>query len=116
MNTSLEAIRMAYRDTTDTLFLSEWLLQYQQAYKELDQLPGQLRLLNKQINYSKRQLNNLKADAERGKIRPEEIDTFLIQEEKHAGKLLARADTIRKILRSALERYYFIHPQIRERI
>ena len=72
----------AYRDTTDTLFLSEWLLQYQQAYKELDQLPGQLRLLNKQINYSKRQLNNLKADAERGKIRPEEIDTFLIQGRK----------------------------------
>lgn len=116
MNTSLEALRTAYADTTDTLFLTESLPQYQEAYDALRQLPHQLEQLNEQIDYSKRQLSGLKADVERGKLKPEEADQFLSKEEDHMQELLNRADTLKHILQSALRRYYDIQPQVEERI
>jgi len=116
MNTSMQAFRKAYTDTTDSTFLMESLPRYQHAYEDLRQLPDQLEQLNEQIDYSKRQLSGLKADAERGKIKPDEVDAFLGREEQHTRELLERADTLKRILRSALERYYNIQPQVEERI
>jgi septal ring factor EnvC (AmiA/AmiB activator) len=116
MNTSLEALRTAYKDTTDTLFLVEVLPSYQSSHQELKQLPDQLEQLNEQIDYSKRQLSGLQADVEQGKIKPAEVDEFLDAEEAHIQEMLERADTLRQILEGALRRYYHIQPQVEERI
>ncbi len=116
MNTSLEALRTAYKDTTDTLFLVEVLPSYQSSHQELKQLPDQLERLTEQIDYSKRQLSGLQADVEQGKIKPAEVDEFLDVEEAHIQEMLKRADTLRHILEVALRRYYHTQPQVEERI
>ncbi len=109
-------LKSSFRDTTDTLFISEDLPQYQEAQHYFNHLSSTLPVLQKDISFSKNQLEALLQDVEKGKIKPDQIDQFLSDEEKITADLIARGNDFKTILQSALNRYYSIQPKVEERL
>ena len=116
INEDLILLKKTFRDTTDTLFLTHDLPQYQEAVFLINDLVEKLEPLQKEVAFTQSQLEALKIDAENGKITPKQADQFLSEEEQLTLKLVERGDQFKSILQQAMSRYYSIQPKVEENL
>lgn len=112
----LTLLKKTFRDTTDTLFLTQDLPQYQEALFLLNDLSEKLDPLQKEVAFTQNQLEALESDALNGKITPEQINQFLDEEELLTLKLVEQGEQFKSILQKAMSRYYSIQPKVEEKL